>query len=125
MFASCDNKKILKSLHVTKLYLYPRFHTSIRNELEDEHNNNAIRVTEFYQPLSSLQKDIQNSIAAAVVKCLRQLKTSTEHIGGIDNTWDTELVSVENCVTSYFDRAIMKQLEPVWYKLRPQTISNA
>jgi DNA excision repair protein ERCC-4 len=108
-------EKILKALYVTKLYIYPRFHNSIRNELED---NNTIHVTEFHQPLSNLQKDIQNSIAAAVIKSFRQLRSSVEHL--LIEAWDSEL-TVDNCVTNHFDRAITKVLEPVWHRLSPQT----
>jgi DNA excision repair protein ERCC-4 len=121
-FAQVD--KVLKSLQVRKLYLYPRFHDCIRTELES--NQGAPIVTELLQPLSLLQKDIQNSIAAAVVKCLRQLKSSTEHLMAESSSlnWDSASkndLSIENCVTSYFDRAIARQLEPYWYRLKPQT----
>jgi hypothetical protein len=73
-FAKVD--KVLKSLNIQKLYLYSRFHHAVRKELE--HPACTPSVTEFHQPLSLLQKDIQNAIAAAVVKYLRQLRNSTE-----------------------------------------------
>lgn len=109
-FAKVD--KILKALHVRRLYLYPRFHHSIREELE----RHPPTVTELHQELSPLQKEIQNAIAAAVQSCIRELKTSTSLL-----EWNDTELSVENCVTTNFDRAISRQLEHDWHRLKPQT----
>jgi DNA excision repair protein ERCC-4 len=109
-FAKPD--KVLKALHVRRLYLYPRFRDSIRKELE----RNPPNVTEFHQGLSPLQKEIQNAIAAAVQSCIREIKKSTTLL-----TWNDTELSVENCVTTNFDRAISRQLEHDWHRLKPQT----
>ena len=61
-------------------------------------------------------KHIQNSIAAAVQACMRELKKSTP---GIE--WTGTDLSIENCVTSSFDRAVSRQVDPEWHKLKPQT----
>ena len=119
-FAQVD--KILKALHVRKLYLYPRFHSSVRDELEQQPNNGNIVVTELQQPLSRQQKEIQNAIAVLVMQCLRQLKQSTEHlVSWVNNNGNSEgqSISVENCVTQHFDLAISRQLEPFWHRLTP------
>lgn len=109
-FAKVD--KILKSLHVRRLYLYPRFHESIRQELE----SHPPSVTELHQELSPLQKEMQNAIAAAVSACIRELKSSTTLL-----EWNDSELSIENCVTTNFDRAISRQLEHDWHRLKPQT----
>jgi DNA excision repair protein ERCC-4 len=109
-FAKPD--KVLKALHVRRLYLYPRFRDSVRKELE----RRPPAVTEFHQGLSPLQKEIQNAIAAAVQSCIRELKASTTMI-----TWNDTELSVENCVTTNFDRTISRQLEHDWHRLKPQT----
>lgn len=117
-FASLE--KILKSLHVMKFYLYPRFHDTIRNELE-KMNYKCPNVIEYYQPLSLLQKDIQNAIASAMIKCIRQLRSTIDHL--VDDTskvtkWDdNNELSIENCVTNTYDKALVRQLEPCWHKL--------
>ena len=138
-FAKVD--KILKALYVRKLYLYPRFHHAIRNELEGPMNptgttggTNTIQVIEYHQELSARQKEIQSSIAVLVMQCLRQLKQQTEHLvqwsigtstastsggGGDDERDRLSALTVENCVTQQFDIAISRQLEPHWYKLSP------
>ena len=109
-FAKVD--KILKALRVRKLYLYPRFHDSIRQELEAA----PPHVDELHQELSPLMKEIQNAIAAAVLGCIRELKSSTTLL-----EWNDAELSVENCVTSNFDRTISRQLEHDWHRLKPQT----
>jgi DNA excision repair protein ERCC-4 len=109
-FAKPD--KVLKALHVRRLYLYPRFRDSVRKELQ----RHPPAVTEFHQGLSPLQKEIQNAIAAAVQSCIRELKASTTMI-----TWNDTELSVENCVTPNFDRIISWQLEHDWHRLKPQT----
>jgi DNA excision repair protein ERCC-4 len=109
-FAKVD--KTLKSLNIRRLYLYPRFHDIIRQELDQ----NPPDLEELYQELSPKMKDIQNAIAAAVQVCMRELKKATTMI-----EWTGEDLSIENCVTSSFDRAVSRQLEKDWHRLKPQT----
>lgn len=61
-------------------------------------------------------KQIQVAIAAAVQTCIRELKSSTTLL-----EWTDTDLSVENCVTTNFDRAISRQLEHDWHRLKPQT----
>lgn len=113
-FAQVD--KVMKALHVRKLYLYPRFRSSIRDELEVP---NCISVTELHQELSKQQKEIQNAIAVLVLQCLRQLKSQTGHLVQTWSNNEGQELSVENCVTQQFDRAVSKQLDSVWQRLSP------
>mmetsp|Transcript_31104 Transcript_31104/g.41503 ORF Transcript_31104/g.41503 Transcript_31104/m.41503 type:complete len:897 (-) Transcript_31104:112-2802(-) len=103
--------KILKGLFVRRLYLYPRFHVDIVEELEKY----PPKVDELHQQLTPLMKEIQGALAAAVQACIRQLKSSTNLI-----EWTDDL-TVENCVTNNFDRSISRQLEHDWHRLKPQT----
>jgi DNA excision repair protein ERCC-4 len=109
-FAKVD--KVMKALYVRRLFLYPRFHSTIADELE----RRPPHVDELHQQLSPKMKDIQNAIAAAVQTCIRELKASTKLL-----EWKDEELSVENCVTQNFDRAISRQLEGDWHRLKPQT----
>jgi DNA excision repair protein ERCC-4 len=101
---------------VRKLYLYPRFHSKIRDELEVP---NAIHVTELQPTLTKRQVEIQSALAVLVMQCLRQLKQQTGHLV----SWATmghDGLSVENCVVpEHFDRAVSRQLEPHWHRLSP------
>lgn len=62
-FAKVD--KILKALFVRRLYIYPRFHDLVIEDLE----RTPPIVEELHQTLSPRMIDIQASIAAAVVVC--------------------------------------------------------
>ena len=68
-FAKVD--KIMKSLQVPKLYLYPGFHSSISEELE----KHPPHVEELHVELSDSMKRIHGAIAAAVRACVRDLRS--------------------------------------------------
>jgi DNA excision repair protein ERCC-4 len=104
--------KVMKALHLRRLYLYPRFQATIADELERQ----PPHVDELHQQLTPLMKDIQHAIAAAVQTCIRELKSSTTLI-----EWNDQDLTVENCVTKNFDQAISRQLEGDWHRLKPQT----
>lgn len=108
-FAKVD--KTLKALHVRKLYLYPRFHDTIRQELETA----QVHVEELYQELTPRMKEIQAAIASAVQTCLRELQRLTPTL----IQWNDPDLALENCVTSQFDKAISRQLDSEWHRLSP------
>jgi DNA excision repair protein ERCC-4 len=103
--------KIRKALYVRGLYLYPRFHDAIRQELE----SHPPHVTEMHQSLTPLQQEMQAAIVAAVQSCIRELKSQTSKI---DWSKDPDL-AIENCVTSRFDQTITNALQPDWHTLTP------
>lgn len=111
-FAKVD--KVMKALHVRKLYLMPRFHHAVREELETKRTPPV--VTELHQSLTTRQNQVQQAVAAAVQACIRELKTATKLLD-----WTAPDLSVENCVTVHFDRAISRQLEQDWHRLSPAT----
>jgi DNA excision repair protein ERCC-4 len=47
---------------------------------------------------------------------MKELKRSTPFI-----EWVSDDLAIENCVTHAFDRAVARQLEKDWHRLRPQT----
>lgn len=109
--------KILKALHVQRLYLYPRFHDSIREELE---GRNPPKVVEFHQELSPLQKEMQQAIAVALQSVIRKLKES-KALTNLTLLLDGEQFTVENLVTNPLDRALSRNLEHDWHRLSPET----
>ena len=109
-FAKVD--KILKALYVRRLFLFPRFHSSIADELD----RNPPQVEELRQELSPTMKEIQSAIAACVITVMRELKSLTTKL-----EWSDTDLSIENCVTKSFDQAISRQLEPEWHRLSPKT----
>jgi DNA excision repair protein ERCC-4 len=111
-FAKVD--KTLKALQVRNIYLYPRFHDAIKRELE----KNPPHVEELHQKLSPAMIDIQAAIVIAVQTCMKELKQSTPFVEWNHASSD---LSIENCVTTAFDRAISRQLEKDWHRLQPKT----
>mmetsp|Transcript_50004 Transcript_50004/g.56630 ORF Transcript_50004/g.56630 Transcript_50004/m.56630 type:complete len:1000 (-) Transcript_50004:111-3110(-) len=109
-FAKID--KTLKALQIRHLYLYPRFHVAIKNELEQ----NTPHIHELHQDLSPSMKEIQTAIVTAVQACMKELKKSTPFV-----EWVSDDLAIENCVTRAFDRAVTRQLEKDWHRLKPQT----
>lgn len=117
-------EKTLKALQVRQLYLYPRFHDSVRSDLEQSDFTPIVH--ELHQSLSPAMKEIQIAIATAVQTCMRELKQSAPFIdwtstGAGTNGVDGEELSIENCVMENFDHAISKQLEKDYHRLKPQT----
>ena len=106
--------KVLKALYVRRLYLYPRFHAIIREELEGK---NPPVVIELHQDLSPAQKEMQQAIAAAVLSCVRELKTSAPKIDWTQFGSDSS-TSIEAILT--MDRKISNQLENDWHRLAPK-----
>ncbi|KAL3940234.1 MAG: hypothetical protein SGBAC_005194 [Bacillariaceae sp.] len=104
--------KTLKALQVRNLYLYPRFHELVKHELEIGQPD----LEELHQPLSPLMSEIQLALVSAVQTCLRELKKTTPFV-----EWQNSELSIENCVTTSFDRMITKQLEKDWHRLKPET----
>lgn len=115
--------KTLKALQVRQLYLYPRFHHAVREDLDEEqpfssNPNGTPIVEELYQTLSPNMQECQNAIVAAVQTCMRELKAATPFC---EWTSAQDDLSIENCVMSNFDMAVKRQLDQDWHRLKPQT----
>lgn len=105
--------KTLKALQVRNLYLYPRFHEVVLEELDKF----APDVEELKQALSPSMKEIQNAIVAALQTCMRELKSLTAAFV----EWTGEDLSIENCAMPNYHLTVKRQLEKDWHRLRPQT----
>jgi len=132
-------EKILKALQVPNIYLFPRFHSAVAEELEV----NPPIVEELHQSLTPRMKDIQDHLKLAVRAVMRELKTKSPlvdfsvflgggsgskkrkkndytneaKIGNNDDSKDDFVISLEQCITTNFDRVISRQLEGDWHRL--------
>ena len=133
-------EKILKALQVPKIYLFPRFHSAVAEELEV----NPPIVEELHQSLTPSMKDIQDHLKMAVRAVMRELKAKSPMVdfsvflGGGDSskkrkkndytnvgkigkrTDDSKndfTISLEQCITTNFDRVISRQLDGDWHRL--------
>ena len=137
-------EKVLKSLQVPRLFLYPRFHASVAEELE----RNPPNVIELHQPLSESMKSIQNYLAASIRSCLRDLRQKSTLVDlsflfdagnrkrkrksdSIDmfglannrtkrkkeegmNDWK---FTIQQCIATNFSFILSRQLEGDWHRL--------
>ena len=139
-------EKVLKALQVPKLYLYPRFHSAVAEELEQ----NPPKVEELHQPLSEKMNQIQDTLAAAIRANIRDLKQKCPLIDfsfsndtggggnkkrgrdlGEDQSFLTNYdkkkrrkneqenwkATVRQCISTHFDVVIQRQLEGEWHRL--------
>ena len=136
-------EKVLKSLQVPRLFLYPRFHASVAEELE----RNPPTVIELHQPLSETMKTIQNYLAASIRSCLRDLRQkstladlsflfdagnrkrkrksdSTDMFGLTNLTKRTKeegmndwKFTIQQCIATNFSFILSRQLEGDWHRL--------
>nr|CAB3243315.1 DNA repair endonuclease XPF [Phallusia mammillata] len=103
-------EKVMKNLFVGKVFLWPRFHSSVIACLE-KHKPEAIEISVDLTP--SMRK-IQTSLLEIVAACLKELKANNPGL-------DTDDFTVENSLGRYFDRSVRNQLDPIWNQLGSKT----
>lgn len=129
--------KSLKYLHLRRLFLWPRFHFSVKKDLSV--STKQVPLTEVRIHLSESMKQIEAAIIECIDACLKELRKS--HVGYLDDYYsvhgpDTnlalvdeekkkkardEILSVENAVFKSFDSLIRKVLDPVWHRVSSKT----
>lgn len=104
-------EKALRTLTVSKLYLWPRFEETVVNELKKATPPELI---ELEQGLTKPMEEVQGAIVIALDACLKDLKKRVPHMDPVD-------LSVESGLFSNFYMSIRRQLDPEWHKLDPGT----
>ncbi|KAF2074524.1 hypothetical protein CYY_004151 [Polysphondylium violaceum] len=105
-------QRTMKYLHLTKVYLWPRFHQQVSTEL-DQHPPDLV---ELSIPLTDQMKLIDKDIDTTTKMCLYHLRSSSK----VKELDDEQLFSG-------FDSVIQQSLKPVWSQLSiysKQLISN-
>ncbi|KAL1894805.1 DNA repair protein RAD16 [Ceratocystis pirilliformis] len=103
--------KMLGSLFLRKVSLWPRYHVTVASSLEGKRRAEVI---ELEVPMTGAMLDIQNAIKECVEQCVQEIrKTNT----GLDlEEWDARTVMLQN-----FDVMIRRQLEPNWHRISNKT----
>ncbi|KAL5611392.1 uncharacterized protein BROUX77_001548 [Berkeleyomyces rouxiae] len=103
--------KMLGSLFLRKVSLWPRYHLTVANSLEGKRHAEVI---ELEVPMTDAMLRIQNAIKECVEQCVQEIrKTNT----GLDlEEWDARTVMLQN-----FDVMIRRQLEPNWHRISNKT----
>ncbi|KAL4098991.1 hypothetical protein QTP88_023494 [Uroleucon formosanum] len=103
-------ERIMKTLFVSKLYLWPRFHLAVKSSL-DKINPEVI---ELHVELTPAMKEIQTSLLDLINYSIKELKR-------LNPSLDTEEITVENSLSKCFHKILQTQLNPIWHRLSSTT----
>lgn len=102
-------EKVMKSLFVKKLYLWPRFHVSVSGALAVS----PVDLVELKQNMSPALAGVQSAIIDAIDACLVEIRKS--------NKVDCSELNMETVLLATFDNTVRRQLAPVWNKVGAKT----
>ncbi|KAF4523777.1 hypothetical protein B566_EDAN009009 [Ephemera danica] len=102
--------RVMKTLFVKNLMLWPRFHAIIQASL----SAHKPEVVELHLHLTPSMKSIQDSLLELIVYCIRELRR-------YNPTLDIEELSVEGAIAKPLHKALQQQLEPLWHQLSAKT----
>ncbi|XP_059178554.1 DNA repair endonuclease XPF-like isoform X2 [Physella acuta] len=106
----CHVERIMKTLFVKKLFLWPRFHASIVSTFK----KHQVNVIEIHLQMTTAMTACQTALLDLINACINELKRSNPGI-------DTDEITVENALSKAFELLIRLQLEPVWHQLSSKT----
>ncbi|KAL5750805.1 hypothetical protein ACOSP7_025408 [Xanthoceras sorbifolium] len=102
-------ERIMKSLFVRKLHLWPRFQVNVSDELERD----PPLVVDIRVPMTKYMVGIQKAILEVMDACLKEMRKT--------NKVDVEDLTVENGLFKSFDEIVRRQLDPIWHTLGKKT----
>ncbi|XP_065856761.1 DNA repair endonuclease UVH1 isoform X1 [Euphorbia lathyris] len=102
-------ERIMKSLYIKKLHLWPRFQVYVSEELE----RTPPEVIDVRVPMNKYMVGIQKAIVEVMDACLKEMRKT--------NKVDVEDLTVENGLFKSFDEIVRRQLDPIWHVLGKKT----
>lgn len=96
-------EKIMRNLFVRKLYILPRFEASVIATLDSSKPDLEELHLEFDKPM----QQVQFAILDLLDKCLKELRQCNLNV-------DLNAFTLNNAITSGFDRLIRTHLDPSW-----------
>ncbi|KAL2713079.1 DNA repair endonuclease XPF isoform X1 [Vespula squamosa] len=109
-FGFSNVERVMKTLFVKKLYLWPRFHTIVNNSL----SKLKPEVLEFHVKITTKMLHIQTALLDAMNYVVKELKRINKYL-------DLEELTVENAIAKKFHKQLQSQLDPVWHQLSTTT----
>lgn len=98
--------RLMIACQARQLHVWPRFHASVQSCLkENPPNVEEIRVT-----LTEGMVSCQRALLDLMNACIKEL-------GRMNSFLDMEELTIENALTSNFQRLIRRYLDPVWHRL--------
>lgn len=120
---------MMKSLRVSKVFLWPRFHVNVIDSFSLRHlmylsnrtgqwkrpqTVDITSVVEIEVELTESMKDIQNAAMECIELCISEIKRKNPQI-------EVEFWSLDNALSQNFDAIIRAQLNPVWHNVSSKT----
>lgn len=103
-------ERVMKTLFVKKLYLWPRFHTTINNCLS-KHEPNVI---ELHIQITPKMQNIQTTLLDVMNYIVKELKRLNKYL-------DLDELTVENAIAKKFHKQLHLQVDPIWHQLSMTT----
>jgi len=103
-------EKVMRSLFVKRLFLWPRFHEVVQDVLDER----PADVVELAQPMTTTMLAIQQSILDVMSMCLQDLRKASKNVDLTD-------IHVEDALHRSFHDIVKRQLEPVWHMTGSRT----
>ncbi|XP_033212535.1 DNA repair endonuclease XPF isoform X1 [Belonocnema kinseyi] len=106
----CQVERVMRTLFVTKLYLWPRFHSTVKSSL----SKREPEVVELHVPLTSKMLSIQTALLDVMNFMVKELKKNNKYL-------ELDELTVENAVAKKFHKLLQQQLDPIWHQLSQKT----
>ncbi|XP_025829916.1 DNA repair endonuclease XPF isoform X2 [Agrilus planipennis] len=103
-------ERVMRTLFVKELYLWPRFHSLVLQSLKNQEPN----VIELHIPISSNMSKIQTCILDLINLTIKEIKR-------INKNAELQELSTENCLTKKFYKLLQIQLDCMWHQLSTKT----
>ncbi|CAG9768302.1 unnamed protein product [Ceutorhynchus assimilis] len=102
----CNVERVMRAIFVKELYIWPRFHASVRDSLK----KHEPQVIELHIPISEHMKKLQTYILEIMNATVKELKR-------INPVLEMHEITVENCLTKKFHKILQVQMNEIWHQL--------
>ncbi|XP_051174347.1 DNA repair endonuclease XPF [Leptopilina boulardi] len=103
-------ERVMRTLFVTKLYLWPRFHSTVKKSL----SKREPEVVELHVSLTPKMLSIQTALLDIMNFIVKELKKNNKFL-------ELDELTVENAVAKKFHKFLQQQLDPIWHQLSQKT----
>ncbi|XP_011692831.1 PREDICTED: DNA repair endonuclease XPF [Wasmannia auropunctata] len=103
-------ERIMKTLFVKKLYLWPRFHATVNNCL----SKREPEVIELHVQITPKMQSIQTTLLDVMNYIVKELKRLNKYL-------DLDELTVENAIAKKFHKQLHLQVDPIWHQLSTTT----
>ncbi|XP_044006341.1 DNA repair endonuclease XPF [Aphidius gifuensis] len=103
-------ERIMKTLFVKNLYLWPRFHSVVQSSLSKYKPN----VIELHVKLTPKMLKIQSSILDIMAFIVKEIKNRNKYL-------EFDELNVENAIAKKYHKQLQRQLDSIWNQLGSST----